>query len=344
MGANVAKSNKTGVCVIGAGRAGMIHARNFAAAGVHVRLVALSDPDRAALATACADAGVSASYTDYRQAIQDSAVDAIVVATPTAFHREIVVAAARAGKHILCEKPMAMNPAECAEMIAAAAANRVVLQIGFMRRFDEGFLHAKARVEQGEIGDVVLVKSLTHGPSVPKPWMYDIRQSNGPLAEVNSHDIDTLRWFTGSEFQQVFAIGANYRCPDARAEFPDFYDNVILSARFRNGMQGFIGGAQGVGYGYDSRCEILGTKGILLVGSLAGQPVVSCTAGGMTTPVVRSWQRLFADAYRAEDEEFVACIREGRAPRAGGLDGQRAVEVVNAGNQSIISRMPVDLS
>jgi predicted dehydrogenase len=219
----------------------------------------------------------------------------------------------------------------------------VVLQIGFMRRFDAGYQDAKVRIEQGEIGEVVQVKSLTHGPSVPKPWMYDLSKSNGPLAEVNSHDIDALRWFTGSEFAQVFAIGGNYRCPDARKAYPDFYDNVMLTARFRNGMQGFIGGAQGVGYGYDSRCEILGTKGILLVGSLAAQRVVSCTGAGMSAPIVRSWQTLFEDAYRAEAGDFLACVREGHPPRAGGLDGKRAVEVVNAGNESIRTGKPVEV-
>ena len=107
--------------------------------------------------------------------------------------------------------------------------------------------------------------SNTRGPSIPKPWMYDIKKSNGPLAEVNSHDIDTMRWFTGSEFQTLYAVGGNYRCPDARTEFPDFYDNVVLAASFANGMQGILDGAQGVGYAYDAKVEVLGTKGLSLI-------------------------------------------------------------------------------
>lgn len=240
--------------------------------------------------------------------------------------------AAEAGKHILCEKPMAMTAAECDAMIAATEKYRVKLQIGFMRRFDAAFAAAKQRIDAGEIGDVVLVKSLTHGPSIPKPWMYDIKKSNGPLAEVNSHDIDTLRWFTGSEFERVFAVAGNHRCPDAKKDFPDFYDNVILTARFRNGMQGSISGAQGVGYGYDARCEVLGQNGII-------------TAGTWPSPgMAKSWQTLFADAYLAEDEDFIRCIREDRKPRVTGLDGKRAVEVVNAGNESIRTGQPVKLS
>ena len=228
-------------------------------------------------------------------------------------------------------------------MIAAAAAARVTLQVGFMRRFDRGFVQARERVARGEIGRVVQVKSLTHGPSMPRPWMYDLRVSNGPLAEVNSHDIDTLRWFTGSEFRTVYALGGNYRCPGARQAFPDFYDNVLLVASFADGGQGMIGGAQGVGYGYDARVEVLGTEGILMIGGLGDTTVVTCTAAGLVRPVVKSWTDLFRDAYRAEDEDFVGCIREGRLPRAGGVDGKRAVEVVNAGNESIRTGLPVRL-
>ena len=159
-----------------------------------------------------------------------------------------------------------MNAAECDEMIGAAAENRVKLQVGFMRRFDESFMAAKEQVDLGIIGRVVLVKSLTRGPSIPQQWQYDISASNGTLAEVNSHDIDTLRWLTASEFQELHAIAGNYRCPDAREDYPDFYDNVSLLARFDNNCQGIIDGAVSVGYGYDARVEILGTKGVIFVG------------------------------------------------------------------------------
>lgn len=108
----------------------------------------------------------------------------MIIACPTKFHKEITVAAANAGKHIFCEKPMAMNEEECDEMIEAAEKNHVKLQIGFMRRFDESFQEAKKMIEIGEIGEVVSVKSHTRGPSKPKEWMYDISISNGPLGEV----------------------------------------------------------------------------------------------------------------------------------------------------------------
>jgi predicted dehydrogenase len=323
----------------------MIHARNFAAGRIPgARLVMLVEPVADSRQAACDELALERCGADYRDALRDPAVEALVVATPSALHCEIVVAAAQAGKHVLCEKPMAMNAAECDRMLAAIERTGITLQIGFMRRFDAGFVAAKQRVDAGEIGRVVSVKSLTHGPTVPKPWMYDIRKSNGPLSEVNSHDIDTVRWLSGSEFEEVFAIAGNYRSPDAREQFPDFYDNVILSARLRNGMQGCICGAQGVRYGYDARCEILGEKGLITVGSLAADTVTAHTADGSSSAIVRSWQQLFLDAYRAEDEDFVRCVRERRPPRASGHDGKAAVMVVNAGNRSIAQRRPVLLS
>lgn len=341
----VSESGPVGVAVVGAGRAGLIHARNFAFGQIPgAQLVMLVEPQASARQAACEELGVAGGASDYREALENPAVDALVVATPSALHCEIVVAAARTGRHVLCEKPMAMNAAECDQMLAAVGEAGVILQLGFMRRFDAGFVAARQRVESGEIGRVVAVKSLTHGPTVPKPWMYDIQTSNGPLSEVNSHDIDTLRWMSGSEFEEVYAIGGNYRSPDAREQYPDFYDNVILVARLSNEVQGLICGAQGVQYGYDARCEILGEHGLITVGSLAADTVTAYTSAGSRAAVVRSWQNLFLDAYRAEDEDFVRCVRARAVPRAGGRDGKAAVMVVNAGNRSIRERRPVALS
>ena len=333
-----------GICIIGAGRAGMIHALNFRSRVSNAKVVAIADPSREAGMKACEELGITTWYPGYKEALQDAHVDAVVVVAPTAYHREIVVACAKAGKHVLCEKPMAMDELECDDMIKACKDAGVKLQMAFMRRFDESFVDAKTIVDSGEIGDVVMVRSNTRGPSVPQKWMYDIDKSNGPLAEVNSHDIDTLRWFTGSEFQSVYAIGGNYRSPEALPEFPDFYDNVIMNASFTNGMQGSIDGAQGVGYGYDARVEILGTKGIIFLGQVFEKTVMTCTKDkGLVRPAMNSWRHLFRDAYYAEDVDFITCILEDREPRVTGLDGKMAVKVVNAGNRSIKGKCIVTL-
>ena len=334
-----------GVCVVGSGRAGMIHAKNFAGNVPGAKLIAMVDPLEDVARAACKELGAEASYGSYEQALDNKNIDAFIVVSPSKFHMQTVKDLANAGKHILCEKPMAMDEHECETMIRAADENKIVLQIGFMRRFESSFVHAKETVDSGVIGDVVMVRSNTRGPSIPQPWMYDISVSNGPLSEVNSHDIDTLRWFTGSEFDTVYAVGGNYRCPDAAKDYPDFYDNVIMAATFKNGMQGMIDGAQGVGYAYDARVEILGTKGCVFIGRLADNSVVTCTADLKhgSYPLVGSWRQLFEEAYLNEDRDFIKCIETGKTPRATGLDGKMAVKVVNAGNISIKEKRIVNV-
>ncbi|WP_141333836.1 MULTISPECIES: Gfo/Idh/MocA family oxidoreductase [unclassified Paenibacillus] len=338
------RNTEIGVCVIGSGRAGMIHAANFRRNVPHASLVAVVDPNEAVAKQAAESLGIDTYYTDYKEALKSDNIDAVIVVTPTIFHRDIVVAAAEAGKHVFCEKPMAMNANECEDMIAAAKRNKVKLQIGFMRRFNDSFIQAKEEIDSGAIGDVVLVRSLTRGPSIPQPWMYDLSKSNGPLAEVNSHDIDTLNWFVDADIESVFALAGNFRCPQAQAEFPDFYDNVVLTARFANQKQGMIDGAVSVKYGYDSRVEILGTEGVIFIGQVHEKTIVTANRNGLTRPVMNSWRTLFSDAYLAEDVHFIECILEDKEPKVSGNDGKKAVMVVNAGNQSIKERKEILLS
>lgn len=337
-------NNVKNVCLIGAGRAGLIHARNFKTGIPNMKITAVADPSPEAAQAACKELELDKNFLDYHEALQDNDIDAVIIVSPTKYHCEIVTAAANAGKHILCEKPMAMNAQECDTMLCAAEKNRVKLQIGFMRRFDASFAAAKEAVDAGAIGDVVLVKSLTRGPSTPQPWMYDIAKSNGPLAEVNSHDIDTLRWFTGSEFEHVYAIAGNYRCRSIADEYPDFYDNVVMNAQFANGMQGVIDGAQGVGYGYDARVEILGTDGVIYLGSTGENGVVCANrSGNLVQAFTKSWRTLYSDAYLREDLHFAKCVLEDSQPMVTGLDGKRAVQVVEAGNRSITEKRIVFL-
>jgi myo-inositol 2-dehydrogenase/D-chiro-inositol 1-dehydrogenase/scyllo-inositol 2-dehydrogenase (NAD+) len=314
----------------------MIHARNYSSRVPGAKIVAVSDTFEESARKAADELGVSQIYTDYREALQKSGADAVIVVTPTKFHRDIVVAAAGAKKHILCEKPMAMNKEECQDMIKAAAEAGVTLQIGFMRRFDANFRRAKELLDSGSIGDVVSVKSQTRGPSTPQEWMYDIAKSNGPLAEVNSHDIDTLRWFTGSEAASLYAIAGNFRSEAARSQYPGFYDTVLMNVTMKNGMLGNIDGAQGVQYGYDAQVDILGTCGSIRIGGLQGSSALlyskEKTFQGDT---VKSWTNLFHEAYVEEDISFVTAVREGKAPEVSGIDGMMAVDIVRAGNESI---------
>lgn len=324
-----------GVCLIGAGRAGMIHANNYYKRIQNAKMIAVVDAVADVARKAAAAVEAAHFYTDYRDALQNPAVDAIVVVAPTDLHAQIVTAGARAGKHVFCEKPMAMDQAECQSMIAACKEHGVKLQIGFMRRFDKEFIAARELLLSGAIGELVQVRSCTRGPSKPRPWMFDLAKSNGILAEVNSHDLDAVRWMAGSDYARLYAVGGNFRNPEAAAQYPDYYDSVLVNGTMKNGVQFSIDGAAYVQYGYDSRMELVGTKGVIHVGRNRQNEVACASAGMLGTPFVKSWTQLFADAYLQEDLAFIQAIREDTPPLVTGEDGMMAVQAVEAGNRSI---------
>lgn len=339
-------SSAVQVCVIGVGRAGMVHARNFRWHVSNAELAAIVDIDieRARAAARELDIG-DRFYTDLEQALQKVTVDAVVITTPTFTHAPLTLKAAAAGKHIFCEKPMALTLEECDQMIEATQQAGVLLQIGFMRRFDPPFLEAKRQIDEGAIGRPLIVRTLTRGPGLPPEWANDIRTSNGMLAEVNSHDFDTVRWLSGGEFVSVFARGAAHKVLALRQQYPDFYDTAIVSILLDNGTMGMIDGICPADYGYDARAEVVGTEGVLVIGELHALPVNRVTkAGNVVAPRIPSWPVRFAQAYQAEATHFVECIREGKSPSVGGRDGRQALEAVLAANRSIKTGLPISLS
>ena len=338
------KNGRLGICLIGAGRAGMIHANNFKNKVNGAYMAAVVDVVEDAAKAAAEELEITKYYTDYKDILKDDEIDAVVVVSPTNLHKQIVIDCANAGKHIFCEKPMAMNSEECEEMEAAAKKNNVKLQIGFMRRHDAGFIQAKEVIDSGAIGDVVLIRSNTRGPSKPRPWMYDIKKSNGVLAELNSYDIDCVRWLAGSEIKTVYAIAGNYRNREIAEEYPDYYDSVVMTGVFENGIQYSIDGAAYVQYGYDAKVEVVGTKGVIHIGKENGSNYTVAAPGtGISTPYINSWMTLFKDAYLAEDIGFAECILNDTEPKVTGHDGKMAVKIVEVGNQSIAEKRIIEL-
>jgi myo-inositol 2-dehydrogenase/D-chiro-inositol 1-dehydrogenase/scyllo-inositol 2-dehydrogenase (NAD+) len=319
--------------VVGAGRAGMVHARNYAAGVPGARLLGVVDPDPGARERAATELGCLA-FDDPTAAVVDERVDAVVIATPTTGHAELAIAALGAGKHVLSEKPLASTLDEAHRIEAAVRASDRVLMMAFMRRHDRGFRRAKELIDEGAIGEPLFVRSTTRGPGLPPPWAWDVERSGGLIAEVNSHDIDTVRWFTGQEFLAVRAIGRAAKRPDIAADHPGFVDVLAVQASLSAGGLAQIDGACPADYGYDARAEVYGSSGVLFVGSPTEGPLV-VTSGQARTDPVRGWARLFAEAYRAEDIHFVAACRGDVPAEPSVVDGLRALEVVVAVNQSL---------
>jgi predicted dehydrogenase len=334
------------ICLVGGGRAGKVHANSITRHLPGGRLVCIVDPVQDVLRTVGDAYGVEARFESLEAALVWGAFDAVVITTPTFTHRELAVTAAAAGKHVFLEKPMALTLAECDAIIEATGRAGVLLQLGFMRRFDPEFSAAFERIQAGEIGRPMLIKSLTNGPGLPPPWARDLRQSNGMLAEVNSHDWDCVRWLMASDLERVYAEVANFKGPARGVDAPGFFDNAVVSIRFRSGALGSISGVCPCEYGYDARVEIVGELGIIQIGELRGQAVLVCTdrAHGLVTPIYRTWAERFAWGYIREMEHFVGCILSGTPPSVGGADGRWAVAAVLAANRAISVGRPVYMS
>jgi len=332
-------------CLIGAGRAGLVHAKSLTQRICGSDLVALCDASEETLTTSGRELGIDARFTDYRDAVRQDDVDAVIIVTPTFLHRDMACAAAAAGKHIFLEKPMAITVDECREINQAVEKAGVKLQLGFMRRFDASFLQAKELLDSAEMGRVMVIKSTGRGPGLPPPWIYDIAASNGILAEVNSHDFDSVRWLAGSDISRVYAEAANFKCLDVKDEYPKFYDNAVANLRFADGTLGIIDGTCPCHYGYDARVEILCENGVLQIGSTQEHGMTKVQRDGRVVgKTVKSWRTLFKDAYLAELEHFIECVSEDKPPRVTGLDGLKAVESVVAANQSILQGKPIDIA
>ena len=340
------RSDLIRVCLIGAGRAGRVHATSLARHVKGAELAAVVDAAPAAVRRTQEDFRVEQTFAAFEEALDWGRFDAVVITTPTFTHSALAVTAASAGKHVFVEKPMALSLVECDAMIAAAKASGVALQVGFMRRFDPDFRAAYERIQAGEIGRPMLIKSLTHGPGLPPPWARDLKLSNGMLAEVNSHDWDTVRWLMGSDPARVHAEVANFKDTARGVSDAEFYDTALVSIRFESGGLGSISGVCPCDYGYDARVEIVGEKGIMQIGEMQGRAVVVATdrERGLVTPIHRTWAERFSWGYIHEMEHFVNCVREGAAPAVGGADGRWALAGVLAATRSYREGRPVAIA
>jgi myo-inositol 2-dehydrogenase/D-chiro-inositol 1-dehydrogenase/scyllo-inositol 2-dehydrogenase (NAD+) len=339
-------ASKVKICMIGAGRVGKLHSGTLKRYIPDGDVVALVDTQPEMLAETGQEFAIDKRYTSLEETLDKEDFDGVVITTPTPSHKNLAVQAAENGKHVFLEKPMAMDLEECDQIINACRANSVHLQLGFMRHFDPDFSLAYDRIQAGEIGEPMLVKSLTHGPGLPPPWARDLKTSNGNLAEVNSHDLDATRWLMGSNPERIYVEVANFKGDERGVDTENYYDNMIASLKFESGGLGSISGVCPCDYGYDARMEIIGKKGIMIIGELKNNAL---TVGidretGLVTPIFKRWPDRFQLAYIHEIEHFVKSIQDDTEPIVSGEDGRWAVAGVLAGTKSLLEERPVLLS
>jgi inositol 2-dehydrogenase len=316
------------VGVIGLGRMGTFYAEAVAGLGGATRLAAVVDPDAALGARMQARLGVERAYADVASALESARLDAVIVATSTSAHAEVVMACAAAGKAVFCEKPLALTVDQTRETLAAVHQAGVLLQIGFMRRFDAVHVQAKAAIESGEIGRPLQFKSVGRDPGCPPVGFADPAHSGGLIVDMGIHEFDLARWLMSSEVEHVSAEGSLLVCEELR-RVGDI-DNATVNLRFASGALGNVDLSRTAPYGYDIRSEVLGSEGAVRVGGGSVSEVQVLRPQRARDDPTPPFVRRFADAYRAQIVDFVECVEYDRSPRAGGEDALAAIQIAEA--------------
>ncbi len=325
------------VALIGCGRIGQLHARNLAALRDMCRFVAITDWNLEAAETAARLLAVPLATADSEEVLSSPDVDAVVIASSTSTHAAYIELAARHGKDIFTEKPIALDLETTQRALDAVEAAGVRLQVGFQRRFDSGYLAAREAIRNGEIGRVEMIRDAMRDPS-PPPVDY-VRQSGGLYRDMTIHNFDAVRWLMDEEPVELYAAASALVSDDIR-DAGDV-DTSIVTLRFPSGAIASIENSRRSGFGYDVRTEIFGSDGALMVGDHRQTPIRRFTASGVIEDHQYFFLERFREAYRTEMVAFLTALATGDAMPVTGQDGLAALRLAYAAEESRREGRPV---
>jgi myo-inositol 2-dehydrogenase/D-chiro-inositol 1-dehydrogenase len=334
-------TTKINVGLIGAGRIGRVHAENLAYRIPEAQVVAVSDVFLEAAQKCAADFHIPAAFQDYRAILEHKEIEAVIICSSTDTHAQFISEAAIAGKHIFCEKPIALDLPKIDEALAVVEQHGVKLQIGFNRRFDPNFKQVHDLVAAGKIGAPHLVRITSRDPA-PPPLDY-VKVSGGIFLDMTIHDFDMARFLIDSEVEEIYAAGAVLVDP-AIGQAGDI-DTAIITLRYTSGAIGAIDNSRRAVYGYDQRVEVFGSAGNIVVSNNTPHSAVYSNAEGVHSalPLYFFLER-YTEAYVAEMKSFIEVIRQDTPPPVSGLDGRIPVVMGMAAWKSYRENRPVKLS
>ncbi|MEB3103906.1 inositol 2-dehydrogenase [Ferviditalea candida] len=332
---------KIKIGIIGAGRIGKIHADNLL---LHpsVEIVAISDlfagPELEAWASA---RGIDTLTKDSSEIIQHPNIDAVFICSSTDTHVPLIKQAAKAGKHIFCEKPISMEIGQTEEALEAVQQSGIKFQIGFNRRFDHNFKRVKEHVAGGTIGEPQIVKITSRDPSPPSRDY--IKASGGLFMDMAIHDFDMARFLSGSEVVEVYTHGG-VLIDSVFAEFDDV-DTAIITLKFASGALGVIDNSRKAVYGYDQRVEVFGSKGsVSIANDHPNTAVVSTEKGISSDKPLHFFLERYTKAYVEETQKFIDSLVTGTPVPVDGHDGLQAERIALAAKLSYRLNRAVKLS
>jgi myo-inositol 2-dehydrogenase/D-chiro-inositol 1-dehydrogenase len=331
---------KINVGIIGAGRIGRLHAEHLAYRIPQANVLAVSDIILEA-AQKCATACDIPTAAQDPQVIMDNPdIEAVIICSSTDTHAQMIKEAAAAGKHIFCEKPIALDLAHIDRALEAVEKAGVKLQIGFNRRFDANHRRVRRAVEEGEIGRPHLLHIVSRDPAPPS--IEYIRVSGGMFLDMTIHDFDMARFLIDSQVEEIYAAGGVMVDP-AIGEAGDI-DTAVITLRFKNGVIGTIDNSRQAVYGYDQRVEVFGSKGAISTGNI--YPNTATVHGPESIHrdlPLNFFMDRYVDSYVTEMQAFIASIQQHTTPLVTGRDGRIPVVMGHAAIKSYQENRPVKL-
>ncbi len=324
--------------IIGAGRIGKLHADNLLSRVDGACLKAITDP--------FLDEDWAASWNipltgkDHRILLDDPEIDAVLIGSPSAEHAPQMIECAEAGKHIFCEKPIALDPEIIRNALAEVDKSGVKLQVGFNRRFDPNFSAVQHQVASGALGDPHIIRITSRDPA-PPPAEY-VAGSGGMFLDMTIHDFDMARFLSSSEVTEVHAYGAVLVDPEI-GKAGDI-DTAVISLKFANGALGIIENSRKAVYGYDQRVEVFGAKGTAMAdNNTPTSMIVLNESGTIRDKPLYFFLERYKTAFVSELQAFVDAIREDKPTLVSGKDGLVPVLIAMAAKESLKTGKPVQV-
>jgi len=331
---------KLNVGIIGAGRIGKVHAETIAFRLPEATPLAITDINSKAAQDVAQRCGIPHVVKRAEDILGNRDIDAVLICSSTGTHSDLVVAAAQAGKHIFCEKPIDLNLERIDRALDAVEKAGVKLQIGFNRRFDPNFARVRKAVVTGEIGKPHLLHIISRDPAPPPPSY--VKASGGMFLDMTIHDFDMARFLIGDEVEEIYTAGAVMVDPEI-GKAGDL-DTALIVLRFRNGVIGTIDNSRKAVYGYDQRVEILGSDGAISTGNCYPNQAVISTAESVRQDLpLNFFMERYTESFANELRAFVEAVLEDKPTPVTGIDGRIPVVMALAARKSYDEHRPVQV-
>lgn len=317
------------VGLIGAGIMGADHAIILSSQIPGATLQYVCDADAARARKVADETGAANVSTDAEAVIANKAVDAVLIASPDQTHAPLTLACIKAGKPVLCEKPLSQDSRECLAVLdAEVKAGLRLVQIGFMRRFDPSYLEMKQALASGAIGPALMMHNFHRNVSAPSNF-------TGQMAITNSapHEFDIARFVLDTEYAAITVFRPEFRGAN-RAGAP-----VFMVLKTTMGQLVNIEVNNNAAYGYDVRGELVGEKGSVFLRSAVHSELHVNLQTVMT--YAADWRPRFAEAYRRQNAAWLKSIETGKPAGASAWDGYAATLVAEGGVESLNRGEPV---